>query len=318
MLKLASKFAMDIFPSVIATILGAYIVNHYINTKPPAGSPATAAAMSTADPKSMADPKKAASKADSKPAERSADLGNLPDPGVRAKGISEKSIIDKSADKSVIEKPAEKATDKADKPSETASIPPTAPADTRRHQPAPREKAASKAPPAAEKAAEPVVAAPVTAPPADTAATPDANDLARAAIERLRGTEPAPRVQESARLPESPKAADKAAEPARVMATPTAPAPASVPVAAAPSLQPLPPPIMVSTPPVESKPAVARTNDPLHPTPPADIPEQAGAPLDLRADAADQQPPPKRPNVAEDVLSATKKLFNSVLPNKQQ
>jgi hypothetical protein len=312
MLKLASKFAMDIFPSVIATILGAYIVNHYINTKPPAGSPATAAAMSAADPKSMADPKKAASKADSKSAERSADLGNLPEPGVRAKGISEKSIIDKSsADKSVIEK----AIDKADKPSETASIPPTAPADTRRHQPAPREKAASKAPPAAEKAAEPVVAAPVTAPAADAAATPDANDLARAAIERLRGTEPAPRMQESARVPEPPKTADKAAEPPRVVATPTALAPASVPVAAAPSLQPLPPPIMVSTPPLDNKPATVRVDDPLRPTPPADIPDPQ-APLDLRADATDR--PAKRPSVADDVLSATKKLFNSVLPNKQQ
>src|SRR5580698_2373628 len=130
MLKLASKFAMDIFPSVIATILGAYIVNHYINTKPPAGSPATAAAMSTADPKSMADPKKAASKADSKPSERSADLGNVPEPGVRAKGISEKSISDKAMDKATFEKPA----DKADRPSETASIPPTAP-DKGRHAP---------------------------------------------------------------------------------------------------------------------------------------------------------------------------------------
>jgi hypothetical protein len=305
MLKLASKFAMDIFPSVIATILGAYIVNHYINAKPPAGSPATAAAISTADPKSMADPKKAASKADSK----SADLGNMPEPGVRAKGISEKSIIDKSsADKSVTEKPA----DKADKPSETASIPPTSPADTRRHQPAPREKAASKAPPAAEKAAEPVVAAPVTAPPAEPAATPDANDLARAAIERLRGTEPAPRVQESARVPEPPKAA----EPPRVVATPTAPAAASVPVVAAPSLQPLPPPIMVSTPQVENKPSAARVDDPLRPTPPADIPDPH-APLDLRADATTDQPV-KRPSVADDVLSATKKLFNSVLPKQQQ
>ena len=33
MLKLVSKFAMDILPSVIATIVGAYIVNHYINVK---------------------------------------------------------------------------------------------------------------------------------------------------------------------------------------------------------------------------------------------------------------------------------------------
>jgi hypothetical protein len=275
MLKLASKFAMDIFPSVIATILGAYIVNHYI--KAPANTAATAAAMS-----STADPKKAVSKADSKSAERSADLGNLPEPGVRAKGISEKSIGDKSA----ADKPAvDKAIDKADRPSETASIPPTTPADTRRHQPTPRDKAASKAPPA--PAAEPVVAAPVTAPPApaEAAATPDANDLARAAIERLRGTEPA-----------------------RVTA-----APASVPVATAPSLQPLPPPILVSTPPVENKPSAARSDDPLRPTPPADIPD-AHAPLDLRADAADRPAPAKRPSVADDVVSAAKSMFNSVLP----
>jgi hypothetical protein len=305
MLKLASKFAMDIFPSVIATILGAYIVNHYINAKPSPDAAATAAAMSSADPK------KAASKADSKPGERSADLGNLPEPGVRAKGILEKSIIDKSAgDKSVIEKPVDKAAEKADRPSETASIPPAAPADTRRHQSPPREKAASKAAPA--PAAEPVVAVPVTAPPADAAATPDANDLARAAIERLRGTEPAPRVQESARVPEPPKAT----EPPRVVATPAAPAPASVPVANVPSLQPLPPPIMVSTPQFENKPSAARVEDPLRPTPPADIPD-AHAPLDLRAEAAVDQPA-KRPSVADDVLSATKKLFNSVLPKQQQ
>jgi hypothetical protein len=304
MLKLASKFAMDIFPSVIATILGAYIVNHYINTKPPADAAATAASVSSADSK------KAASKAASKAAERSADLGNLPEPGVRAKGISEKSIIDKSADKSVIEKPAEKA----DRPSETASIPPIAPADPRRHQPTPREKTASKPAPAPE----PVVATPVSVPLAEPSSGPDANDLARAAIERLRGTEPAPRVQESARVPEPPKAT----EPPRVVATPAAPpAPASVPVANVPSLQPsslqpLPPPIMVSTPQVENKPSAARVDDPLRPTPPADIPDPR-APLDLRADATTDQSV-KRPSVADDVLSATKKLFNSVLPKPQQ
>lgn len=299
MLKLASKFAMDIFPSVIATILGAYIVNHYINTKPSAD--ATAAAVSSTDPK------KAASKAVSKSAERSADLGNLPEPGVRAKGISEKSVIDKSSDKSVTEKPADKAIDKADRPSETASIPPTAPVDVRRHQPTPRERAASKP---ASAPAEPVIAAPVAAPPADSA-TPDANDLARAAIERLRGTEPAPRVQESARVPEPLKSP----EPPRVVATPAAPpAPASVPVANAPSLQPLPPPIMVSTPPLDNKPSPVKVDDPLRPTPPADIPDPH-APLDLRADAADHSA--KRPSVADDVLSAAKSMFNSVLPKPQ-
>ncbi len=161
-----------------------------------------------------------------------------------------------------------------------------------------------------------MVAAPVTAPPADAATTPDANDLARAAIERLRGSEPAPRVQESARVPEPrvPEPA-KTAEPPRVVATPAVPAPASVPVVA-PSLQPLPPPIMVSTPPLDNKPAAPRVDDPLRPTPPADIPDPR-APLDLRADANTDQPA-KRPSVADDMLSATKKLFNSVLPKPQQ
>ncbi len=39
MLKYVSKFAMDILPSVVATIIGAYIVNHYIVTKPGADTP---------------------------------------------------------------------------------------------------------------------------------------------------------------------------------------------------------------------------------------------------------------------------------------
>ncbi|MGA8901124.1 MAG: hypothetical protein WB528_16780, partial [Bradyrhizobium sp.] len=83
-------------------------------------------------------------------------------------------------------------------------------------------------------------------------------------------------------------------------------------------LQPLPPPILVSTPPAETPPppTVARADDPLRPTPPADIPNPH-APLDLRADATTDQPV-KRPSVADDVLSATKKLFNSVLPKQQQ
>jgi hypothetical protein len=86
MLKIASKFAMDIFPSVIATILGAYIVNHYIISKPDAP---TAAAVSSAAPK------KADLKSDAKPAEKSADLGNTPEPGVKAKPFVEKPVVEK-------------------------------------------------------------------------------------------------------------------------------------------------------------------------------------------------------------------------------
>ena len=47
MLKYLTKFAMDILPSVVATIIGAYIVNHYIAAKPDA----PAAVVSSADPK---------------------------------------------------------------------------------------------------------------------------------------------------------------------------------------------------------------------------------------------------------------------------
>ena len=37
MLNYLKKFAVDILPSVAATVIGAYIVNHYIVTKPGAG-----------------------------------------------------------------------------------------------------------------------------------------------------------------------------------------------------------------------------------------------------------------------------------------
>ena len=39
MLKYLTKFAMDILPSVAATIIGAYIVNHYIVDQARRGRP---------------------------------------------------------------------------------------------------------------------------------------------------------------------------------------------------------------------------------------------------------------------------------------
>jgi hypothetical protein len=155
-----------------------------------------------------------------------------------------------------------------------------------------------------------VAAAPNPAPPAETASAPeerrDANDLARAAIERLRGAnEGSPRPQEAARVPDAAR-------------TPDAPR-----VVSAPAIRPLPPPIMVSTPEretvdsttgsLEPKPpyaAAARNDDPRRPTPPADIPSP---PLDLRAEAA---VPSERGHttVADDVLSAAKSVFHAVLP----
>ena len=138
--KYVSKFAMDILPSVAATIIGAYIVNHYIVTKPAASTPAVAA-VSTAEPQAGAKVAPEAAKAGSQPPETSSDVANIPEAGVKAKGISEKAMIEKTAAEKpiMVEKPVEKS---ADKPAETASIP----AGTRRYQPAPR--AVAKAVPA--------------------------------------------------------------------------------------------------------------------------------------------------------------------------
>ena len=312
MLNYLKKFALEILPSVAATIIGAYIVNHYIATKPGADAP-VAAAVSAADPK--AEPKAA----DAKPAD-TADVGNLPTAGVKAKGVSEKSLMEKTAAErpTVIEKAQDKAQDKADAkadvksadaPVETASIP----ADPRRRAAAPREKVRVVLPSLvqpATPAVAPVAAAPVPAPPVEAAVAPeerrDANDLARAAIERLRGNgDTSPRVQETtSRIVDAPR-------------TVTAPA------VAAPAVRPLPPPIMVSAPPAESygqgssqpRPpyaANAGAADPSRPTPPADIP--ASRPLDLRAEVAEPSVRERTTAVAEDVLSTAKSLFHAVLP----
>lgn len=310
MLKYLSKITMDILPSVVATIIGAYIVNHYIAAKPAMDAP-VAAAISTTEPK----------KVDT----ASVDAGNMPAAGVRAKGISLKAIFDKSAADKPQEKQAGKPAEKpADKPAlaekspeksldqpeaETAGIA----ADTHRRPPAPREKTAVRVIPltaAAQPAVQPAASvaappAPAPAPTVEAAITPDdhrdANDLARAAIERLRGSsESAPRAPETARVPDAV---------ARTASVPQAP----VPQAAA--VRPLPPPIVVSTPPTDGAgpapastppyPVTAQADDPRRLIPPADIPPPA--PVDLRTE---------RPhtNVAEDMLLAAKSMFHSVIP----
>jgi hypothetical protein len=290
MLKYLTKISMDIFPSVIATIIGAYIVNHYINAKPAADTPAAAVAP-------------AQTHKDAKPAE----VANLPAPGVKAKGISEKSVLDKPAAEKPADKPAEQPAE--NKPAEAAPAETAAaPAAPRGRPYASRDKAMAKATTA------PVVAAPVaTAPvaeanPAAASATPDANDLARAAIERLRKS-PDAASQETARAPEAPRAQ----EASRAVN------------AAPPAVRPLPPPITVSTPGPESYGSPTAANPPYTAsvgsddanrlTPPADIPVPVvvAPPLDLRADAAGPMPRPKT-NVADEMLSGVKSMFHAVLP----
>lgn len=303
MLNYLKKFTMDILPSVAATIIGAYIVNHYIVARPEV--PATAAV-------SAADPKTAAA---AKPAEKPTQVSSLPEAGVKARGMSERTLIERSASEkaTVVEKPQDKPADPksidvkptADAPAETASIP----AEPHRHQVAPRDKTAvrvvlpSPVQPAAPVAAVPAPAVDAAVAPAATAPDEhrDANDLARAAIERLRNDN-AQRAPEPARVPE-------------VARNPEAPR-----IATAPAIRPLPPPIMVSNPSADldqgapARPAAARIDDPSRPTPPADIPVAPRPPLDLRAEATVPPATKEHTTVAEDMLSAAKSVFHAVLP----
>jgi hypothetical protein len=93
-------------------------------------------------------------------------------------------------------------------------------------------------------------------------------------------------------------------------------------VAAAPALRPLPPPVMISAPPITGEPYgqaapqrppyAANAEDPRRPTPPADIP--LSRPLDLRAEAAEPSVRDRTSAAAEEVLSTAKSLFHAVLP----
>jgi len=296
MLKYLAKISMDIFPSVLATIIGAYIVNHYINARPAADTPA--AVIAPAD-------------AGKKPA----DVANLPGPGVKAKGVSEKSISDKgAADKAAAEKPADtKAADEA------AS-----------HGRNTHEKAVAKSTPVAP------ASAPVVEANSSPAATPDANDLARAAIERLRKSPEGKAAEKAAEAKSSEakpaaeakvidKTPEKVSEPALQEASRTPEAPRIVTAVPA-TVRPLPPPINVSTPSPDAYGAASQANppytasvsddDPNRLTPPADIPVPVIAPpLDLRADAGAAAPMPRaKTNVADEMLSGMKSMFHAVLP----
>ncbi|MCG2629073.1 hypothetical protein L6654_20765 [Bradyrhizobium sp. WYCCWR 13023] len=316
MLKYLAKISMDIFPSVLATIIGAYIVNHYINARPAADTPAAVVAPADVGKKP-------------------ADVAHLPGPGVKAKGVSEKSISDKSAaDKSAADKSAETKAAET-KAAETKAADEAA---SHGHSPA-HEKAVAKSSPVTSSPAAPA-AAPVVEANSSPAVTPDANDLARAAIERLRkspegkaaekaaeakSTEAKPAEAKPAETKSVDKAPERTPEPAVQEASRTPEAPRVVTAVPA-TVRPLPPPINVSTPSPEAygNGAASQANppytasigndDPNRLTPPADIPVPVIAPpLDLRADAGAPMPRPKT-NVADEMLSGMKSMFHAVLP----
>ena len=295
MLKYLTKFALDVLPSVVATILGAYIVNHYINTKSDSDAPA-AAMVAPANPN--------AKKGGGKPVE----TAKIPEPGIKAKGISERAMIEKSVSEGLaVVKPAEAKPTEA-KPTETK------PAEAKSTEAKSTEVKSTEVKPVEEKPVEAKSVEPKSVEPKPTetanassearrAGAPreerrDANDLARAAIERLRNS--TANVSESgARTQEAPRAVG------------TSP------------IRPLPPPITVSTPPADAYnappsanppyTASIRNDDPNRPTPPAEIPSPP--PLDLRAAANEAASARDRAKaVAEDMLSAAKSVFHTVLP----
>jgi hypothetical protein len=328
MLKYLAKFASDILPSVAATIIGAYIVNHYITAKPAA--PAPAAVSSTAPDNKPADAptdvanispatvkaKPGSEKAGGEKAvsEKAGSERAASEKAASEKAASEKAELDKAAaeksqakaQEKAKEKTAEKSQEKSeDKSADTASIS----TDIHRHPAPPREKTAIRTIPLTAPAVQPAASAAVPANPATTVEAAakadeqrDANDLARAAIERLRENSPR---QDTAR-------ASDASRVASVPQTPT-------------SVQPLPPPVMVAAPAGDTFGAGSngqiqqpygsnnQANDPNALVPPADIP--APQPLELRTD--NNSVPPLRQhnrNVAEDMLSAAKSVFHAVLP----
>ena len=168
MLKILMKIATDILPSVVATVVGAYIVSHYINARPAADTPvaATSATSAVDDPQTV-----------SAGANKAAKPDPVYEPGVAAKGISEKAMMEKTAAEGPVEvKPLEAKVPEG-RPTETASAPAPAPPH---HQLAPHEKRPAKA--------AAVVANGPAAPAESAEDHRSAVELAKAAIARLRGS----------------------------------------------------------------------------------------------------------------------------------
>jgi hypothetical protein len=313
MLNYMKKFALEILPSVAATVIGAYIVNHYISAKP-AADPPVAAAVSPAETK----------KADPKPTDAAtSNIASIPEHGVTAKGISERGMIEKSASERLGEfKPSEAKPSEA-KPSE-AKPAEAKPAEAKPSEAKPSETASAPAKhPAPPKAVAKTIPAPSASPtaPVETASVSaddhrDANDLARAAIERLRKEDGQSRPQEASRAPDAPRLQ----EAPHTVAPPT-------PTVSTASVRPLPPPItviapddgqgtnqgsgqgnMASNPPPYT--ASINPDNPNRLVPPADIP--LPPPIDLRAGA--DRFATRTNNMAHDVLAKTKSMFHALLP----
>lgn len=302
--KLFTKYFLEVVPSIVATVVGAYIVTHYINAKSDADKPKAAI---SAPSGTLKDAAPQTLKADDS-GDRAAKVEGAKAEAARLK--AEKLALEKAAAERSAADRAENAKRAAEKLA----------AEKAASDKAAAEKLASEKA-AAEKREKPVAkSAPAALLPAEANAAPDdrrdANDLARAAIERLRNAKSSEKSAEQPRAPEAARAEEqpaRAQERARVNSVVYAP---SVPQQ--PAVQPMPPAVTVAPGPSEA--AVAppkpfpepisgsseiRADDGLRLTPPADIPSR---PLDLRAKQG------RLSSVTEDVVSAAKSVFHAVVP----
>lgn len=288
--KFFSKYFLEVIPSIVASVVGAYIVTHYINNKPADKPPA--AVSSTEVPAAKAAP--VAVKA-APPAQKAA---SIPE---KAKSEPSKAEVLKAENAKAEAVRAEKAErarlEKAEKEKAEAAL-----RAERHHLPAVKEK------PVAKAASGPAAATPASEANAAVDERRDANEIARAAIARLRGNEP-PRAPEPSTSPERAALDNPIYTPGAPPALLQAPVHALPPAAMAP-----PPaweasvPIMVPSPPEFAPPAPRRSmaqqaEDRSRPTPPADIPSH---PLDLRANG--------NASVADEVVSAARSVFETVVP----
>jgi hypothetical protein len=272
--KLFSKYFLEVIPSIVATVVGAYIVTHYINAKSDTDKPKAAVSAPAGTSKDAAPQTLKADEA----GDRSAAAAKAEAARLKAEKLA--------AEKAAAERAATDRAENARRAAEKAAA----------------EKLAGEK---AEKAAADKLVAEKAAAEKLAADKRDANDLARAAIERLRKSGPQPAEQ-----PRTPDVA-QGQERAKVNSVVYAPA------VQQPAVQPLPPAVNVAPQPSEAavtappKPfpepisgeSEARADDGLRLTPPADIPSR---PVDLRAK--------QRSSVTEDVVSAAKSVFHAVVP----
>ncbi len=311
MVKYLSKFVLEVLPSVVATVVGAYIVAHYINPKPDTPKAAVVATAPAGDAKDATDT-----------------TGTVDDKAGDAKSADAKSADAKSADaKSADAKSADAKSAESKSEAKSAG---SKSADAR-----PAEAETAKAASAKAEGAKVKVAKPDE--------KKNAIELARAAIERLRGTPadtPVAPLPQSVRAPAETARADDSAHVAA-----QAPAPQRTPVATpvittgvAPQATaavttappPLPPPVIVASPygrhsvGPEAPGAIAPTDQPDNqasadrPTPPADIPTApADVPFQSGYGLQAQAAPVEHVSIADHVLSTTKSFFRALTPNSQ-